>query len=117
MPALFFTAISSILSNGRIIFKFALVASFIATVVSFSVWFLSFWNDIYGIIVSFSSRLSTNYSGLLGCVLGKLGVSEWLNSVFAIAYSAVSFWGLAVGYIITYKLGAKVYDGMFKALT
>ncbi len=106
-----------ITSNSKTIFKLFLLGTFLAALTAFSVWFVAFSGDIYTLITSSTSELSTNYSGLLGCVLEKLGLDEFINSAFSIFYTAAIFWVTAVGYIITYKLGLKAYDGFFKALS
>ena len=94
-----------------------LFGTFVAMVVSFSIWFVGFTDDIYVIITNSVSNYSSSYSGLLGYILDRLGLDTFLNSAFAIFFSAAIFWSTAVGYIITYKLGSKVYDGLFKALS
>ena len=106
-----------IASNARVLFKFVLLGAFLSSLISFGVWFLSFAGDIYILITGSISNLTTNYSGLLGCILDKLGMVEFMNSAFSIFFTAAVIWGTSVGTILTFRLGFKAYDFIFKSLS
>ncbi len=106
-------------SNARMIFKFSVLLAFLGALTAFSIWFWSFMGDVYNIIYnnfsSFNNVLS-NSNTSISCLFSILGIDTFLNSAFSMIYTAVLFWVTAVGYVITYRLGSRVYDGIFKAL-
>ncbi len=110
--------VNAVSSNARMVFKFSVLITFLAALTAFSIWFWGFMGDIYKIIdfyfVSLSNSL--NSSNSFFCLLHLLGVDSFITSAFSIFYTAALFWITAVGYIITYRLGNRVYDGILKAL-
>ena len=108
----------SLVDVGKIVFKVLLFLSFAAALTTFSIWFVDFSNQIYGLITSALSNFGTSaLPDLLACALHSLGIDEFMTSAFAIFFSAAVFWVTAVGYILAYKLGTKAYDGLFKVLS
>lgn len=105
-------------ATARIVFKIFVFGTFVIALGIFSIWFVSFMDDIYQILRATVSNIgSTNLPPLVGCALNALGIDTFINSAFAIFFSAAVFWVTAVAYIIAYKLGNKAYDGLFKAAT
>ena len=118
MSMLFGQLISALVGNARIIFKYAVFTTFMVAMTTFSVWFVGFMGDIYQIISTTAGDVSFNsIPSLLGCALGLLGIDTFISSAFSIFFSAMTFWLTAVGYILSYKLGMKAYDGYFKVLS
>lgn len=105
----------SISDTLKFVFKVALFSTFTVALISFSVWFLGFMGDIYALVGNATgSLLNNDLPELLGCILHALGIDDFITSAFAIFFSAATFWLTAVAYIMSYKLGFKVYDGLFK---
>ena len=118
MGAFFANVIAAIVGNARTLFKYFLFGTFVTAITTFSVWFVVFMNQTYSFIVNASGQLVGNsVPSILGCALSALGLDDFMNSAFAIFFSAMTFWLTAVGYILSYKLGMKVYDGYFKVLS
>jgi len=102
----------------KIVFKFAFYSSFVLALAQFFIWFVGFVTRTYNYITEASnSAVSQHVPSLLGCLMHVLGIDAWITSAFAIFYSASMFWIVAVSYILTYKLGEKVYKGALQVFT
>jgi len=102
----------------KIVFKFSFYTSFLLALAQFFIWFVGFITRTYDFLTaSASSVASKTVPSLLGCLMHVLGIDSWITSAFAIFYSASMFWIVAVSYILTYKLGEKVYKGALQVFS
>lgn len=105
------------LFDVKLVFRIALLISFLTALTAFSIWFLSFMSDIYNVIQSVSNSVVNNdVPSTLSCLLKVLGLDVFINSAFSIFWTAMQFWLVAVGYILAYKSGIRAYDGIFKVV-
>ncbi|MDQ7083948.1 MAG: hypothetical protein Q9M36_03025 [Sulfurovum sp.] len=104
-------------SKVKMIFKILVFTAFLGVITFASLTFLDIFTDLYTIIKTSLSGFGQNYTGLLGCIVSLIGLDKFLTSIFAVISSGLAIWGLAVGYIITYKLSSKALMAGLKALT
>ena len=103
---------------GKVLFKVAFFGALVAMLYAFSIWFVDFTNQVYTIFTSASTAFAhSSMPDTVVCAMSALGIDVWINSAFSIFYTAAQFWIIAVGYIITYKLSGRAYDGLLKVLS
>ena len=110
--------IGGIVGNARTIFKYILFGTFIGVLVAFGTWFLNFLTSVYGYIVGFAGQIVSNsVPSALGYALSALGIDTFINSAFAVFFSAMAFWLVAVGSVFATKFSIKAYNVFFRALS
>ena len=118
MGAFFANVIAAIVGNARVLFKYFLFGTFIAVLVAFGTWFLNFLTSVYGYIVGYAGQIVSNsVPSMLGYALSALGIDTFINSAFAVFFSAMAFWLVGVGSVITAKFSIRAYNTFFKALS
>jgi len=108
------TKFLSYIVDVKVIFKLAVFITFTTALITFSNWFLSFITQLYSLIKTSTHNItaSENFPDLLGCLISITGMDSVITSAFALFFTAMIFWVTAVGYILAYKLGNKVYNGL-----
>lgn len=110
---------------GKTLFKLAVLGTFIAAMIAFFNWYIQFFTDLYQKVYPLVTELSEVIVGgknitdskvlkVILCVMSVLKIDIYIQSSFSISYTAVLFWVTAVGYMIAYKLGSKIYSGALK---
>ena len=114
----FAMAIGWITSNAKTLVKYALFASFVAAMVGFAAWVLSFATSIYNTILNAANDvLSASVPDFAAGLMGALGLDTFVSSAFSILFSAIVVWVTGVGTILGYKFAVRTYHNFFRVLS
>ena len=108
----------SLSDTAKIALKVFLLFAFVVILKNFLLFLKDEFTAIYtNISTALSHFISSSLPDLLGGLLHVLGIDVFINSAFAILFSAGAFWLIAVGSIFAFKMSVKIYNSAFKALT